>query len=537
MKTLGHFQLFAEIKRSETGATYRGLDRRTGQLVLVKTFTTNGNAPAAATRFEQEAAIYASITHPNLVKLIDYGVAEGLRYLTLEFIAGQTLRHLLQQSPQGGKLPVEIALILFDAVLAGVTEIHRHHFIHRDLKPENILIGHDGSVKLCDFDLATANAAPSAGSGLTGSPGYLAPEIILGEKATPAADLFALGIVLYEMLAGGRPFQSASASGEMNAIVRVAPLPITTINPQVPAVLEELFERLLAKQPSARLPATLVRSWLAQHFVLGSPEAQRQRLQRYLAAPENENDPLSATPALGRTESASPQPTRSRRRLKMAALATALACAALLVYWNFNTGRAVSPNQAKPVNAEPRAADSLTPAPSQRQPLPQEKTPAVTSAPAALPPPPENAVDSTALLTTRPLFIHSIPWAYVFVDGDSIGMTPPAAAVTLLPGRHALLLKNPNFPPLNLPLELGAHTPDTLFFSLWDHVAQLELHINPWAEIHVNGQRREPLAGEQTLLLLPGAWELRFVHPQLGEKKETVVLRAGETRRLTINLF
>ncbi len=540
MKTLGSLQLFAEIKRSETGATYRGLDPRTGQLVLVKTFTANGNAPAAAARFAQEAAIYARITHPNLVKLIDYGVAEGLRYLTLEFIEGQTLRSLLQNAPQAGKLPVAIALTVFDAVLAGVAEIHRRHFIHRDLKPENILIGHDGSVKLCDFDLATSNAARPAGSGLTGSPGYLAPEVILGENATPAADLFALGILLYEMIAGGRPFQSATAGGEMNAIVRVAPLPITTVNPHAPAVLDELFERLLAKQPAARLAgAEAVRTWLAQHFVLGTPEMQRQRLQEYLAAPENW--PLALPPAFVRVEllqQQTAQPPKSRKWRPLLAAATGLALTALLAQWGLNSmkpeaaqERTVSPHTATP------AADSSGLTQAKPQSGQREKAPAEETEPALPPRPQEIAVDSAAIPPPRTLSIQSNPWAYVFLAGDSLGMTPLSAPVSLPAGKHGLVLKNPNFPPVSVPLEFSAVSPDTLFFSLWEHVAQLELQINPWAEVYVNGQRREPHAGEQTLLLLPGVCELKFVHPQLGEKTETIVLRAGETRRLAINMF
>ncbi|MCK6561748.1 serine/threonine protein kinase [candidate division KSB1 bacterium] len=540
MKTLGNLQLFAEIKRSETGATYRGLDRRTGQLVLVKTFTVNGNAPEAAARFAQEAAIYAGITHPNLVKLIDYGVAEGLRYLTLEFIEGQTLRSLLQQAPQAGKLPVAIALTLFDAVLAGVAEIHRRNFIHRDLKPENILLGHDGSVKLCDFDLATSNAARPAGSGLTGSPGYLAPEIILGENATPAADLFALGILLYEMIAGGRPFQSATAGGEMNAIVRVAPLPITTVSPHAPAVLDALFERLLAKKPAARLAgAEPARIWLAQHFVLGTPETQRRRLQEYLAAPENW--PLAATPAFVRAEpleQQAAQPPKSRKWRSLLAAAAGLALTALLAHWGLNAMKPeAAQERTEPPNTAMPSADSSGLTQAKPQLGQQEKAPAGKTEPALPPLPHENAVDSAAIPPLRTLSIQSNPWAYVFVAGDSLGMTPLSAPVSLPAGKHALVLKNPNFPPVSLLLELSAHSPDTLFFSLWDHVAQLELQINPWAEVYVNGRRREPHAGEQTLLLLPGACELKFVHPQLGEKTEMIVLRAGETRRLAINMF
>jgi serine/threonine-protein kinase len=540
MQTLGNIQLFAEIKRSETGATYRGIDTMSQRLVVVKTFTANGGSPAAASRFEQEAQIYAGMTHPNLVQLFDYGVAGGLRYLTLEFVEGQNLRSLLTHSPHEGRLPVEIALTIFDEVLAGVAEIHRKSFIHRDLKPENILIGHDGSVKLCDFDLATSSQTRVSDTGLTGSPGYLAPEAILGEPVTPVSDIFALGILLYEMIAGVRPFQAASAGGEMNAIVRVAALPISTINPAGPAWLDELFDRLLAKKPAGRLKsAEEARAWLAQRFDCGSAATRRQRLQRYLTAAESYQ--ALALSALERRAAESPQPQKTARRLRFAAVAGFITLAAVLVHWGSNWTTAVdsSKNFEEPT-AQTISGDTLMPNIAVAPALAKNEKPVVRTSAAPPDDPVEVAADSAAVATSslpRAVFIHSNPWAYVFIDADSIGLTPLPKPLALSAGAHTLLFKNPKFPPLSLPLVISSNTPDTLNFSLWEHVAQLELEINPWAEIYVNGERRALPAGEKTLILPPGKCELRFVHPQLSEKAETIFLRPGETRRLAINMF
>jgi hypothetical protein len=135
----------------------------------------------------------------------------------------------------------------------------------------------------------------------------------------------------------------------------------------------------------------------------------------------------------------------------------------------------------------------------------------------------------------RPLFFHSNPWAYLFINGDSLGMTPVAHA--LWAGGHEVALKHPRFPPLVFRLHVDARTPDTLLFSLWKQVGQLELHVTPWAEVFVNGQKRDFPPGSNTLLLLPGKHDLRFVHGELGEKTEQVYLQPGEVRRLDINMF
>ncbi len=540
MITLGNIHLFAEIKRSETGATYRGIDTVSQRLVLVKTFAANGSAPGAVSRFEQEAQIYAGIAHPNVVQLIDYGIAGEVRYLTLEYVEGQNLRRLLARAPQEGKLPVEIALTIFLEILAGVAEIHRCKFVHRDLKPENILIGHEASVKLCDFDLAASSETRATDTGLTGSPGYLAPETILGEPVTPAADIFALGILLYEMIAGVRPFQAASAGGEMNAIVRIAPLPVSTINPRAPALLDELFQRLLAKKPEGRFKnVEEIRNWLAQRFNLGSAATRRQRLQQYLAAPESYQSP--AFSALVNAEAASRPPQKAGKRLRFAAVAGFIALAASLAYWSSNWTKADAPSEKL---AEPKtqtsAVDSFAqniataPASSENEKLLVRANTVVANDPA------EAAGDSAAIeVSSLPhaVFIHSNPWSYVFIDADSIGLTPLPEPITLSAGAHMLLLKNPKFPPVRLPLEISPATPDTLAFSLWEHVAQLELHINPWAEIFVNGEQRPLPPGEKNLILLPGRCELKFTHPQLGEKAETIFLQPGETRQLQINMF
>lgn len=543
MKKVGQYQLTAEIKRTEYGATYRGWDAAQQRLVLLKTFKPHGEAQiveACAARFVQEAEAYSRIAHPNVVKLWDYGYDSGVCYLALEFIEGRDLRRVLQQF---GALPVEIAVAIIYEALHGLAEIHRQNIIHRDLKPENILLGLDGQVKLCDFDLATQEDETAAHTGLTGSPGYVAPEAILGEKLTSVADIFSLAVVFYEMLTGARPFHAGSPSGEMSAIVRLAHLPLHKVLHDAPMRLEELLDLMLAKRPQNRLAsATEAQLWLENHFEVGTPESRAEFLRTYLEAPAT----YRATGLVARKPAMAPmsKTARSRRWVYAVGFAGILFLGGAWFYWQAQrrTDPANVHSTQQPSSMQ-TMADSLAfshnpkPAPSTEV----IKSPLNIAAEAAVIP--ATVAESTKVETpsstsfSRTLWIRSNPWAYLFLNGDSLGMTPLAVAVRTSTSPQQLAFKNPQFPQVEAALQLDTQTADTLTFSLWERVAQLELQITPWAEVYVNDERRTLVEGEKNILLLPGKYRLRFVHTQLGEKTETVSLRAGEVRYLAVNMF
>lgn len=551
LKKIGDIQLFAEIKRGDTdrsGSTYRGLDMTSQQYVLVKTFKTGhdlGGGNGAPSRFQQEAAIYATIQHPNVVKILRYGAEDGVRFLVLEFVEGLTLRALLQRASSNA-LPWEIAVAIFLGVLEGVREIHQHGVIHRDLKPENILIGNDGSVKICDFDLAISEQKPIAPteiskSGLTGSPGYIAPEIVLGETPTSVSDIFSLGIVLYEMLSGARPFETPSATGEMNSIVKLPHVSLLTMNPMLPAGFDELVDQLLTKDPAKRA-STIgeVLSWFRGHFNIATDEARREMVRRYLVDPQTTLLEIS----LRQMHKKSTDRTFQHRRRTIAALLSVSVAVAGFVTWSNLQNDGIGDEQRGNQNVlMPNRQDVAQTNTLQSSNEPAQKSAAAISSTIKQQLDSKkdnaNAIDATSSseAKTYAVLIDSNPWAFLFIDGDSIGQTPLSGAVALNAGSHDLLFKNPKLPPIRVAEHIDETVADTLTYSLWDHVAQLEIQITPWAEMFIGGERRELPPGEKTLILSPGKYSFRFVHPQLGEKRETLFLQAGETRKLTMNMF
>ncbi|MDZ7360338.1 MAG: serine/threonine protein kinase [candidate division KSB1 bacterium] len=541
MNRIGPIQLFAEIKRHKNRVTYRGWDVESGQVVLVKIFDP-ASLPdeAALARFHQEAAIYAGLSHPNVVRLVKFGVVESRPYLALEFVEGQNLRALLnRRSP----LPNDIALCLVHELLSGLAEIHRHDIIHRDLKPENIMIGNDGVVKICDFDLAEARGKHANGNLLFGSPGYLPPEAILGEAITIQSDLFALGIILYEMFTGTRPFAAATASGEMNAVIRLPHLPPSKFNPAIPPQMEQLINRLLAKSPDQRpADAAAVGRQLATQFQISGAAQKTPLLRRYITDPQAFQSEALALPAAKMSV-----PAVSRRTSitgKIAAAATLLLLAAALSYQQFFSTtaerQAHEPTLASPSRQDDPVGVPMTDSTWHGAPVRGSSPARLTSdRPRSLAQPSEaaTAAESPAPRRSRAIVVRSVPWAYLFVNGDSIGLAPRPQPLRLAETTHEFAFKKPGFPTILYAVTIDSATADTLSFSLLEKVAQLEIRVNPWAEIELNGERRESSLEASKFFLLPGDYRVTLSHPQLGVKSEVISLRAGETRRLEVNMF
>ncbi|MFQ5628085.1 MAG: serine/threonine protein kinase [bacterium] len=553
MRKIGDIQLFAEIKRTAFGATYRGMDTVHQQLVLVKTFRRNiedSDANLAESRFEQEAAIYASIKHPNIVRLLDYGISDEVKYLILELIDGQTLRSLLKNPEKDNGVPPEIAAATLWSMMEGIQELHKNNIIHRDLKPENILIAHDGTVKICDFDLAATDEAPQT-SGLTGSPGYLAPEIILGDTITPAVDIFSSGVLLYEMLTGTRPFKTNSVSGEMNASVQMAHLSPTKVNPSIPSELDLLTDKLLAKKADARLSnARQTLGWLEKHIDLRAAKKRQQVLKEFIANPQQYQSAQNASYFIQPEQA--PKKHISRQMRFAPAIAGGMLIVILVFAWQFSVQQ-TNPDALKLQTPElPKIENDM----QSNQPENNADTVAQIDEIATNMQPRENRDASlstdnqpessslemeTPQLEIVPLqrqfFIQTNPWSYVFVNDDSLGPTPLKKPLTLLDGKYDLILKNPQFPVLHFPLTVDSLLSNIVTYSLWEHIARLELKINPWAYVYVNNKKYETVTGEKTIFLLPGKYKLRFVHPRLGTKNETIFLQAGENRQVPVNMF
>lgn len=229
------------------------MDRIVAVKVLREVFSTNRKFVA---RFQREARAASALNHPNIVQVYDYGQSNGKYYIVMELIEGTNLRSYLSSH---GVLDVDPAIIIAHDVALGLGAAHHSGIVHRDVKPQNVLIGVDGSIKLTDFGIVSlyndANVERLTTTGMTlGTVQYYAPEQAQGEVVTPAADVYALGIMMYEMLTGHPPFDGNSAVVIAMQHIQDKPEPPGQFNPSIPAALEKIILQCLEKEPRARFP-------------------------------------------------------------------------------------------------------------------------------------------------------------------------------------------------------------------------------------------------------------------------------------------
>ena len=252
------YELRSLIATGGMGEVWRAQDRVLGREVAAKVLKSEYTGdPVFLTRFRTEARLSAGLTHPNVAVLHDYGEVEPaspggdrLVYLVMELVDGEPLSAVLRRE---GRLTPERTLELLGQVAAGLGAAHAAGIVHRDVKPANLLVRPDGTVKITDFGIAwsAANATVTRTGHVVGTAQYLAPELVQGQKATPAVDVYAWGTVAYECLAGRRPFDGPDPVEVAMRRVSETPAPLPA---DVPAPVRELVERTLATDPATRIP-------------------------------------------------------------------------------------------------------------------------------------------------------------------------------------------------------------------------------------------------------------------------------------------
>jgi predicted Ser/Thr protein kinase len=282
------------LGRGGMGAVYRATDTLTGDLVAVKALDPHvvTRGPDLLERFTREGEALRQLNHPNIVRMVAAAEEEGRHYLVMEYVAGGSLEDLLAAQ---GHLPaartVEIALEVADAL----TRAHHLGIIHRDLKPANVLLAQDGTPRLADFGIAYVTDIPrlTQTGVLVGTVDYLSPEVCQGEPPDERSDIWAFGVMLFQMVAGRLPFEGKSLTAKITAIL-TQPVPdLVEFSPDRPDALADLIYRMLEKDPWQRIPSV--------RLVGAELEAIRQRRKLPYAAPLPAGE-ASVAPIIGRAD-------------------------------------------------------------------------------------------------------------------------------------------------------------------------------------------------------------------------------------------
>jgi serine/threonine-protein kinase len=376
---LGRYELLEELGRGAMGVVHKAYDPAVGRIVALKTVrldVTGSEREELIRRLRQEAQAAGRLEHPHIVTIYDAGEAEGVFYLTMQYVKGSTLAELIAGR---ALLPVKQIVLLFDQICEGLHYAHERGIVHRDLKPTNIIITPEGSAKILDFGIAKVAEAGTTKAGLIlGTPSYMSPEQAQGGRVDRRSDVFALGAMLYELLTGEKPFPANTPTAVIYKILHEEPIPPRAVEPTIDPTLEQVVRKALAKSPFERYQT-------CQELQEDLKNAGREAAQLATKRPAAPKEAKPRAPRAPRkaTKAAAPAPTAPAPRTnRFAVVVGVLLVIGMAVFgWQQRWfSSKPSPPQA------PRVVTEKAPAPApaaQPPPAPQTKPPAATSPPPA----------------------------------------------------------------------------------------------------------------------------------------------------------
>ncbi len=298
--TLDHYRLEAVVGRGGMSTLFRATDLRTGRLVAVKVPHPEMEAdPVLLERFRREEEIGQQLDHPGVVKTYD-GEERSRLYMVIEWVEGRLLRAILNEQR---KLPVERAVHFALEICDALDTMHKHGVVHRDLKPENVMVDAADHIKLIDFGIAMKEDARrithATITPALGTPDYISPEQVKGQRGDQRSDIYALGAMLYEMLTGQPPFTGPNPLAVMNERLLNDPAPARELNPEIPPALEEILFRALERDPRHRYATAAEMAWDLEHQdQVGVEEGERRPALHKGASSSNKKMLLYAALAL-----------------------------------------------------------------------------------------------------------------------------------------------------------------------------------------------------------------------------------------------
>ena len=473
---IGRYQILGELGRGAMGVVYRAHDPNIGREVAIKTIHLDMQEGEAVERFRREAKAAGNLSHPNIITIYDAGEDNGVFYIAMELLSGETLQ---QQMRAKGAMTIGEMIRIMEQVSAALDYAHARHVVHRDVKPANIMIS-GGHVKVMDFGLAKITSTmATATNRVVGTPSYMSPEQIMGGTIDGRSDVFSMGAMLYEMLAGTRPFRGDNIAVVMFQIMRENPAPLTEVNPSIPSGLNTVVAKALAKEPVGRYQTCgeLIAD-LRNFEALGAKEAVKsgKASGAGAAARPGSAEKRVSSDTLAKTMVAAPGAGRQKpvqslwaqwKALTLAGAGVALLLTVGLAYWQTGTTpgtvgeseiTAPAPPEQPPAGeiGSPPGGLPVEPAPATAPPRPQPVPSAATpppvrdAPPSRATPPPAASSSSAPASAAAPgvvgrVSVHTEPQgARIFVDDKETSYRTPVN-FGLAPGTHQIRVERPGY--------------------------------------------------------------------------------------------
>lgn len=420
IKKLGRYEILYELGKGSMGIVYKAVDPLIDRTVAIKTINFNLSGDEIAgfvERFNREAKSAGRLNHPNIVTIYDVGKTGDTAFIAMEHLEGQDLKEIIAGQIMPPERIAEIAAQIAD----GLAFAHDNGVVHRDIKPANIMVLRNDVVKIMDFGIAmTSSGSQTIAGTILGSPKYMSPEQVSGIVVDGRSDIFSLGAILYEMLTGRAVFgrgSSSSLTSIMYQVVNEMPELPVKVNPAIPAAFDYIVSKALAKKPEdryqgAREMADDLRNFRKLNIPVPLPSPVVPG-KMPVADPQNNGD---ATMLLGpvRKTSAVSGWSLQKKRISAGIAIIFLATAVLFIYVSVPPIDLQSPaaNKSKAAGMQSKARKNKEAAAGRAD------------------------LDFTVL-----------PWGEVFLDGKSLGVSPPLKKIRLIPGRHLIEIRNADFPP------------------------------------------------------------------------------------------
>jgi serine/threonine-protein kinase len=415
LERIGNCRIVEEVASGGMAVVYRAVQDPLGRTVAIKALKSSAAMEEnVVTRFEREAKSLALLQHENIIHIYDFHRERGALFIVMEYVQGVDLYDLLEKC---GRLPYDVAAIIAMQVARALDYVHYRGIVHRDIKPANVMISRQGGTKVMDFGIARDTSfgdLTEAGTGI-GTPAYMSPEQVLGDKLDARSDIFSLGVMLYQMVTGKKPFIEDERRSAMHKIRLEKHVSARKLNPDIPRELERVIDRCLEKQPRDRWRSAQHMMMALERFLAKHVEMNHQARLVLFIRSQNVITELEAEEYLhpaGGAGSALQQPNmQARHVVRGGIVAHAITLGVLLLMLGL-------------IHVAPLGA---TPAYS---PIRQ---------------PGEGYVR-----------VNALPWARISIDGVAAGETPIARPIALRQGSHVVQFEHDWYQPVKRNIEITA---------------------------------------------------------------------------------
>jgi serine/threonine-protein kinase len=576
----GRYEIVAELGRGSMGVVYQGFDPVIGRTVAIKTMLTEGLGPQEfneyKARFQREAMAAGILAHPNIITVYDFGEDNGVLYLAMEFLEGKSLEKIAQEQ---SVLPVETILPIFDQVCGALDHAHRNKIVHRDIKPANIMILQNGLVKVTDFGIAKMMGLGMTQAGqILGTPNYMSPEQVKGRQIDGRSDIFALGVILYELVTGEKPFGGQNITTVIYKIINENPIPPRELDASIHSGLNYVISKALAKNTDERYQTCRELAEDLRNYkslggtatgqgtvVLKSAPLPMEAVEPALPTP-NQTMPLPASAPQDAPATVADTPIESpinihmippppARRQGIPQIAWVLgALLVVAIMGGIAYLKVVRPKQNQgtppvvtaPVTTENPAQNPQAVTPATQAPTTTPETATTQSATTTKPtenqptteavsqPPPRTP--ATAAKMGQLMVSANVTGARISVDGQSDpSWLTPHTIPNLTAGTHNITISMPGYDNFQQAVTIAGGQTTPLTGNLSTPTAELDIITNPpGAEVVIDGKSRGPSPVNATLA--PGNHTFTVNQPGAAPYSDTVTLKSGviTTRKLSI---